>query len=234
MIGYGYKPYFVTGDDPALVHQQLAATLDTVLDEIREIQTAARSGKSERRGPALADDRPSNAQGLDRPEGRRRQAGRGNVALAPGPDGRGPDQRRATASCSRAGCAATSPRSCSTRRARFRPELAALAPDGRAPHGRQPARQRRPAPARADHAGLPRVRRRRAQAGRLARRGDVRGRHVRARRHGQERRQLPDVRPRRDGLEPLPGDLRSHRQGLGRRGDPRRTPRTTSSRSTAA
>jgi len=29
MIGYGYKPYFVTGDDPAAVHQLLAATLDT-------------------------------------------------------------------------------------------------------------------------------------------------------------------------------------------------------------
>src|ERR1019366_308624 len=46
MIGYGYHPYFVTGDEPALVHQQLAATLDTVLDEIREIQSAARSGKT--------------------------------------------------------------------------------------------------------------------------------------------------------------------------------------------
>jgi xylulose-5-phosphate/fructose-6-phosphate phosphoketolase len=46
MIGYGHRPYFVTGDDPAIVHQQLAATLDTVLDEIREIQADARSGKS--------------------------------------------------------------------------------------------------------------------------------------------------------------------------------------------
>jgi xylulose-5-phosphate/fructose-6-phosphate phosphoketolase len=46
MIGYGHKPYFVTGDDPAVVHQQLAATLDTVLDEIREIQADARSGRS--------------------------------------------------------------------------------------------------------------------------------------------------------------------------------------------
>ncbi|HEX7592060.1 MAG TPA: phosphoketolase family protein, partial [Candidatus Limnocylindrales bacterium] len=45
MIGYGYEPYFVTGDDPAVVHQQLAATLDTVLDSIREIQADARSGK---------------------------------------------------------------------------------------------------------------------------------------------------------------------------------------------
>ena len=36
--------------------------------------------------PALADDRPAHAEGLDGPEGGRRQAGRGNVALAPGAD----------------------------------------------------------------------------------------------------------------------------------------------------
>ncbi|HEX7612095.1 MAG TPA: phosphoketolase family protein, partial [Candidatus Limnocylindrales bacterium] len=58
MIGYGYKPYFVTGDDPALVHQQLAATLDTVLDEIRDIQKAARSGKA-KAGPNGAGLRPA-------------------------------------------------------------------------------------------------------------------------------------------------------------------------------
>jgi xylulose-5-phosphate/fructose-6-phosphate phosphoketolase len=49
MIGYGYKPYFVEGDEPASVHQQLAGTLDTVLDEIRDIQTAWRSGKKKGR-----------------------------------------------------------------------------------------------------------------------------------------------------------------------------------------
>jgi xylulose-5-phosphate/fructose-6-phosphate phosphoketolase len=49
MIGYGYHPYFVTGDRPALVHQQLAATLDTVLDEIAGIQKAWRSGEKKGR-----------------------------------------------------------------------------------------------------------------------------------------------------------------------------------------
>jgi xylulose-5-phosphate/fructose-6-phosphate phosphoketolase len=49
MEGYGYRPYFVEGDDPASVHQQLAATLDTVIDEIREIQRRAREdGATER------------------------------------------------------------------------------------------------------------------------------------------------------------------------------------------
>ncbi|GIF45074.1 phosphoketolase family protein [Actinoplanes xinjiangensis] len=40
--GYGHKPYLVDGDDPDTVHQLLAATLDTVFDEITEIQRAAR------------------------------------------------------------------------------------------------------------------------------------------------------------------------------------------------
>ena len=36
--GYGYKPYFVEGDDPMQMHQQMAATLDAVVAEIRSIQ----------------------------------------------------------------------------------------------------------------------------------------------------------------------------------------------------
>jgi xylulose-5-phosphate/fructose-6-phosphate phosphoketolase len=42
--GYGYTPHFVEGTDPDEVHQLLAATLDTVLAEIRRIQTEARAG----------------------------------------------------------------------------------------------------------------------------------------------------------------------------------------------
>ncbi|GIJ24569.1 phosphoketolase family protein [Micromonospora lutea] len=44
MRGQGYQPYVVAGDDPAVVHQNLAATLDRALDEIAEIQHRARSG----------------------------------------------------------------------------------------------------------------------------------------------------------------------------------------------
>jgi xylulose-5-phosphate/fructose-6-phosphate phosphoketolase len=43
MRGYGYHPYFVSGDDPSTVHQQLAATLDRVIDQIGVIQKTARS-----------------------------------------------------------------------------------------------------------------------------------------------------------------------------------------------
>lgn len=40
--GYGYKPYFVEGDQPDQVHQLLAKTLDTVIAEIKQVQEEAR------------------------------------------------------------------------------------------------------------------------------------------------------------------------------------------------
>ena len=43
--GYGTRPHFVTGDDPAEVHRALATVLDLALDEIEEIQHAARQGR---------------------------------------------------------------------------------------------------------------------------------------------------------------------------------------------
>jgi xylulose-5-phosphate/fructose-6-phosphate phosphoketolase len=43
MRGYGYEPYFVEGDDPQLMHQLLANTLDTVLEKIHQIQREART-----------------------------------------------------------------------------------------------------------------------------------------------------------------------------------------------
>lgn len=41
-IGYGYKPYFVEGSDPEMMHQLMAATLDEVLADIKSIQQKAR------------------------------------------------------------------------------------------------------------------------------------------------------------------------------------------------
>ncbi len=43
-IGYGYEPYFVEGEGPQRVHQIMAATLDRVMDRIRDIQQQARTG----------------------------------------------------------------------------------------------------------------------------------------------------------------------------------------------
>ncbi|WP_217999108.1 phosphoketolase family protein [Nocardia exalbida] len=42
--GYGYEPIVVAGDDPAAVHQAMAAAVDTSLERIDRIQRAARGG----------------------------------------------------------------------------------------------------------------------------------------------------------------------------------------------
>lgn len=40
--GYGYKPYFVEGEDPDLMHPLMAKTLDTIFSEIKTIQESIR------------------------------------------------------------------------------------------------------------------------------------------------------------------------------------------------
>jgi xylulose-5-phosphate/fructose-6-phosphate phosphoketolase len=40
--GYGYEPHYVEGHDPARMHQQMAAALDTVMSQITAIQRQAR------------------------------------------------------------------------------------------------------------------------------------------------------------------------------------------------
>jgi xylulose-5-phosphate/fructose-6-phosphate phosphoketolase len=42
--GYGWKPYFVEGHEPEAMHQLMAGTLDTIVNEIRSIQDKARRG----------------------------------------------------------------------------------------------------------------------------------------------------------------------------------------------
>jgi xylulose-5-phosphate/fructose-6-phosphate phosphoketolase len=49
--GYGYTPYFVEGDEPEKMHQLMAATLDRIISEIKQIQTESRKagvGKAKR------------------------------------------------------------------------------------------------------------------------------------------------------------------------------------------
>jgi xylulose-5-phosphate/fructose-6-phosphate phosphoketolase len=48
--GYGYTPYFVEGDEPEKMHQLMAATLDRVISEIKQIQADARTRKRGSRG----------------------------------------------------------------------------------------------------------------------------------------------------------------------------------------
>jgi xylulose-5-phosphate/fructose-6-phosphate phosphoketolase len=43
LLGYGHKAYFVEGDDPALMHQQMASALEQCVLDIRTFQSGARS-----------------------------------------------------------------------------------------------------------------------------------------------------------------------------------------------
>ena len=81
--GYGYKPYFVEGHEPEAMHQLMAHTLDTVIEEIHAIQSAARSGKSTGLPdwPMIIMRTPKGWTG---PEICGRKTGRRYVARAPG------------------------------------------------------------------------------------------------------------------------------------------------------
>jgi len=72
--GYGYRPYFVEGDEPMAMHQLMAATLDDIWAEIHRIQEAARTGGVTKRprwpmivlrspkgwtGPKVVDGKPA-------------------------------------------------------------------------------------------------------------------------------------------------------------------------------
>jgi xylulose-5-phosphate/fructose-6-phosphate phosphoketolase len=49
--GYGWTPYFVEGDDPQIMHQKMAATMERCVAEIRNIQQQARNSGVATRAP---------------------------------------------------------------------------------------------------------------------------------------------------------------------------------------
>ncbi len=71
--GYGYKPYFVEGSEPAAVHQQMARTLDTAIEEIRAVQREARaSGRPVRpRWPMIVLETPKGWTGPKEVDGKK-------------------------------------------------------------------------------------------------------------------------------------------------------------------
>ncbi|MFL5348196.1 MAG: phosphoketolase [Hyalangium sp.] len=70
-VGYGYKPYFVEGSDPALMHQKMAWTLEHAVEEIRDLQREARrSGTATRpRWPMIVLRAPKGWTGPKEMEG---------------------------------------------------------------------------------------------------------------------------------------------------------------------
>ena len=73
LTGYGWEPFFVVGDEPESMHQQMAGTLDRILDRIEAIQRDRAQGRRKSLASALADDRAAESERLDWPEGRGRR-----------------------------------------------------------------------------------------------------------------------------------------------------------------
>ena len=230
--GYGHTPYFVEGDDPARCTSSMAATLDEVVDEIRDdpAPRARRRAVTERprwpmivlarrrAGPARRRSTAYQVEGTWRSH----QVPLGEVRT-------NAEHRQLLEEWLRS----YRPEELFDDDGRLRPELAALPPTGTAPDERQPARQRRRCSCGPGPAGLPRLRgRRAARRARPPQRGDAGARRVPPRRHAPEH---PD-NFRLFG----PDETASNRLGAGLRGDrpragwPRSCPATTTSRPTAA
>jgi xylulose-5-phosphate/fructose-6-phosphate phosphoketolase len=72
-VGYGYHPFFVEGEKPEEMHQLMAATLDQVIAEIQGIQKAARSngGAARPRWPMIVMRTPKGWTGPKEVDGKK-------------------------------------------------------------------------------------------------------------------------------------------------------------------
>jgi xylulose-5-phosphate/fructose-6-phosphate phosphoketolase len=61
LVGYGYTPYFVEGEDPEEMHQKMAGVMESCINQIRSIQAKARSAdglNSSENRPERRPERP--------------------------------------------------------------------------------------------------------------------------------------------------------------------------------
>src|SRR5262249_51655392 len=63
--GYGYAPIYVSGHDPLLMHEQMAAAVDAAIGRIRQIWAEARTGGTQ--GTQVSQATPDRHGGSGRP-----------------------------------------------------------------------------------------------------------------------------------------------------------------------
>ena len=134
--GYGWIPYFVAGDEPAAMHQAMAATLDAVLADIKTIRQAARSGGAigRPRWPMIVLDSPKGWTGPRTVDGVRVE-GTFRSHQVPLSDARG---NPAHLKLLEAWLRSYRPEELFDGSGRLNPELAALAPEGKRRMGANP------------------------------------------------------------------------------------------------
>ena len=126
--GYGWTPYFVEGHEPALMHEAMAATLDTVVEQIRQIQRDARvNGNTARpRWPMIVLNSPKGWTGPQVVDGRQIE-GTFRSHQVPIPD---PATRPEHLALLQRWLTSYRPHELFDEHGRLKPELAALAPTG--------------------------------------------------------------------------------------------------------
>jgi len=134
--GCGYEPHFVAGDDPATMHPLMAATLDRVIETIRRIQGDARAGGFKQRPtwPMIVLQTPKGWTGPKTVDGIAVE-GTFRAHQVPLTDVRTkPEHLRLLEQWMRG----YRPEELFDERGALRPELAALAPEGRRRMGANP------------------------------------------------------------------------------------------------
>ncbi len=209
--GCGYRPLHVAGDEPAAVHEELAAALDDALDDIARIQEHARSADDHGRPrwPMIVLETPKGWTGPEEVDGVRVE-GTFHSHQVPLAQVRTNPEHLAQLE---AWLRSYHPDELFDDGGALVPEVAALVPAGRSPDGLQPARQRRRPAARPRPPRPARVRRPRRRPRCAVRGGHPDAGRLPARRVGPQRdgTQLQDLRTRRDPVEPPRPGLRRDR-----------------------
>jgi len=134
--GYGWTPYFVEGHEPMPMHQAMAHTLDTVVEQIRRIQTQARlDGSTDRpRWPMIVLCSPKGWTGPKTVDGKANEGSFRSHQVPLTDPARNPQHLRQLESWLRS----YRPEELFDGQGRLKAELAALAPAGERRMGANP------------------------------------------------------------------------------------------------